>query len=328
MHLAQHGPDGGRVAPVHRQERVGDPLAGITQSVVEVQAHPLEHDPPRERVPVGVKTGRGIAQQGVAGADGVAVQRLVLLDHADDGAGQAEGPGAGEAPPLRLRAARDRHPVRAAAAGDAVHDTGDLVQLQPRAGDVVHEGDRDGAMNQDVVDAVVDQIFAHRIVSAGLQRDEDLGADAVGAEHQRGRPHPGRHPYHAPESTDFSDRERRPAARDRLADAVLLRLGPFQVHAGGRVFSGHGSRSASWTWVRSWNALTRRSTSSRVTCSKPRMPNCSTAYEPMAAPYTMARRMLSSPKEPVRARYAMKPPANASPAPVGSYTVSSGKAGT
>jgi hypothetical protein len=54
------------------------------------------------------------------------------------------------------------------------------------------------------------------------------------------------------------------------------------------------------------------------------MENFSSAHEPIAAPQITARRNELSLRSPVRARYPMKPPANESPAPVGSNTLSRG----
>jgi hypothetical protein len=114
----------------------------------------------------------------------VAVQRLVLLDDADDGAGEVVVAMLVESRHLRRLAARERHVVRAAAARDALDDPRDLAHGESGARDVVHEGDRPRGVHQDVVHAVVDEILAHRIPAARLQRHHHLGADAVRAEHQ------------------------------------------------------------------------------------------------------------------------------------------------
>src|SRR5207247_2346978 len=71
-------------------------------------------------------------------------------------------------------------------------------------------------------------------------------------------------------------------------------------------------------WTSCLNACTRARTAAGVTLSNPWIPNASTANDPMAAPYTIARRRFGAERSPFRARWAMKPPANASPAPVGS----------
>ena len=119
-----------RVAPVHREQRVGHRVAGVAQRVVEAELHPLEHDAAGERVAVGVEPGGGVAEQHVARDDGVAVQRLVLLDDADDRPGQVVGARLVEARHLRGLAAGERHAVRPAAARDALDQPGDLLDAE------------------------------------------------------------------------------------------------------------------------------------------------------------------------------------------------------
>ena len=50
--------------------------------------------------------------------------------------------------------------------------------------EIVEKEQRLGALHEDVVDAVVHEIDAHRVVPAGHERDLELRADAVGAGHQ------------------------------------------------------------------------------------------------------------------------------------------------
>ena len=47
-------------------------------------------------------------------------------------------------------------------------------------GEVIQEEERNGALHRDIVDAVIHQVFAHRVVPARGKRDLQLGADAVG----------------------------------------------------------------------------------------------------------------------------------------------------
>ena len=92
----------------------------------------------------------------------------ILLHHADDGAGQIVRARLVQARHLRRLTAGQRHFMGPAAAGDPLHDTGDLLDAEAGAGDVIHEGDRRGAVHQDVVHAVVDQIFADCIETSRL----------------------------------------------------------------------------------------------------------------------------------------------------------------
>ena len=167
--------------------------------------------------------------------------------------------------------------MRPAASGDALDQSGDLLDAESRSRDVVHEGDRGGAVDEDVVDAVIDQVLTDRVEAPGLERHEHLGADAVRAEHQRRPVHAVRDAYHPSEGADVTRAERRPRPRHGPRDSRLGRLRALEVDPGLGILAGHGSASASRTWVRSWKARTRASTSDRVIRSKARMPNCSTA---------------------------------------------------
>src|SRR5256886_13192227 len=133
------------------------------------------------------------------------------------------------------------------------------------------------------------------------------------------------HADHPAERADLPQRERGARAPHQLGDAALRLLGGVESDARRRVAFGHGPAGASTSkWTSCLKACTRARTSAGVTLSNPWMPNASTANDPIAAPYTIARRRFGAERSPFRARWAMKPPANASPAPVGSNTSWSG----
>ena len=85
---------------------------------------------------------------------------------------------------LRRLPADQRAAVGAAAARDARnHRRRDRCVQFPDC-EIVQEKQRPRALHRDVVDAVVHQILAHRVVPSGEKRDLELGADAVGRTHQ------------------------------------------------------------------------------------------------------------------------------------------------
>ena len=92
----------------------------------------------------------------------------IFLHDADDGAGQIVRPRLIQPRHLCRLTAGQRHLMGTAASGDPLHDAGDLLDAEPGARDVVHEGDRRGAVHQDVVDAVIDEVFAHCIETSRL----------------------------------------------------------------------------------------------------------------------------------------------------------------
>ena len=68
----------------------------------------------------------------------------------------------------------------AAAFGDAGDDRGGGLRIELAAGEIVEEEQRLGALDHEVVDRHRHQVDADAAVQAGLDRDLDLGADAVG----------------------------------------------------------------------------------------------------------------------------------------------------
>ena len=154
-------------------------------------------------------------------------------------------------------------------------------------------------MDQDVVDAVIHQVLAHRIVHAGTRGHQHLRADAVRREYEHRPLEARRHPHHAAERSEPAERERGAGGAGQLDDAAPRLLGDVAVHARRRVAVGHGSTSKSTSCLK---PRTRARTSASVTPSNPWMPNFSTAKDPMAAPYTMARRRFAGERSPLFAR--------------------------
>ena len=130
VHPVEHRSDAPVVAAVHREQCIGDRLPGVAEDVVELEAHPVEDDPPGQRIPVGVQPGGRVSQQDVARHDRVAVQSPILLDHADDRAREIVRPGLIQARHLRGLSPGQRHPVSPAAARDALDDAGDLLDAR------------------------------------------------------------------------------------------------------------------------------------------------------------------------------------------------------
>ena len=110
-----------------------------------------------------------------------AVDDRVLLDDADAEAGQVVVAGGIHAGHLRGLAADQRRAGLHAALDDAFDDRLGDVDAELAGGVVVEEEQRLGALHDDVVHAHRDQVDADRVVAAGLDRQPQLGADAVGA---------------------------------------------------------------------------------------------------------------------------------------------------
>ena len=110
----------------------------------------------------------------------------LALDDADDEAGDVVFAVGVEAGHLRGLAADQRAAVLAAGARHAADDLLGDLRRQASGREIVEKEQRLGALHEDVVDAVVDQIGADRVVTAGHEGDLQLRADAVGARHEHG----------------------------------------------------------------------------------------------------------------------------------------------
>ena len=102
-------------------------------------------------------------------------------DGADDEAGDVVLAVGVEARHLGGFAAEQGATVLTARRGEPVDDLDRDIRIQPPGGKVVEEEQRLGALDEDVVDAVVDEVATDRSVIAGHEGDLQLRADAVRA---------------------------------------------------------------------------------------------------------------------------------------------------
>ena len=180
---------------------------------------------PGERIAVGVQAGGRQADQHVAGHDRPAVDDLASVDDADDEAGEVVLAVGVEARHLGGLAADQRAAVLAARRARRPRRPARPRPATAAGGEVVEEEQRLGALDEDVVDAVVDEVGADRVVPAGHERDLELGADAVGARDQHRLAIPvAIEAEQAAERSDVREhagRERRPRQRPDAADGLV-----------------------------------------------------------------------------------------------------------
>src|SRR5205085_3363138 len=117
----------------------------------------------------------------VARGNPLAVDQSIAPHGADDEAGDVVLAVGVEARHLGRLAAEQRAAVLAARARETLDDLDGDVRVEPTGGQVVEKEQGLRSLNEDVVDAVVDEIGADRAVDAAHERDPQLGADAVGA---------------------------------------------------------------------------------------------------------------------------------------------------
>ena len=108
------------------------------------------------------------------------VSSAAAFRRADDEPGQVVFAVAIHAGHLGGLAADQRAAVGAAAARDARNHCGGDGGVQLADREIIQEEQRHRALHGDIVDAVVHQVLADRVVAAGEERDLQLGADAIG----------------------------------------------------------------------------------------------------------------------------------------------------
>ena len=128
--------------------------------------------------------GRGKPDHGIADRDIASRQQRAALGRADRKTGEVVVAVLVEARHFRGLAADQRAAGFAAALGDAGDDRGGGLRIELAAGEIVEKEQRFGALHDEVVDRHRHQIDADAVMQPGLDRDLDLGADAVGGRHQ------------------------------------------------------------------------------------------------------------------------------------------------
>ena len=131
-----------------------------------------------------MQAGRRQSEQGVARLDIFAGEELLAVDGADDEAGQIILAWRVKTGHFRGFPADERAAGFAAGAAHAFHELLDHWRLELAHGQVVEEKERLGALHQDVVDAVIDQVAANGRMHAHGHGHFEFCADAIGARNQ------------------------------------------------------------------------------------------------------------------------------------------------
>ena len=173
-----------QIGAVCREQRVADGGAKFIEVRVGRQSGHVEKHPARERVAVGVQTGRWQSNQHVAGDDATAIDDRRSVDSTDDEAADVIFAVRVKTRHLGGLSADQRAAVLAAGASHARHHLLCDIWRQPTGGEVVQEEQWHRALDEDVVDAVVDQVGADGVVLPRHERDLQLRADAIGAGHE------------------------------------------------------------------------------------------------------------------------------------------------
>jgi hypothetical protein len=236
--------EGGEVASVGREEGFAHRPSELGEVRVDAVAKPLEEHLAGEGVAVRVEAGRGQAEEDVP-LPHAAREGLLLLDHPHDEAGEVVvvlGVGARH---LRGLAADERAAELDAGPGEAGHDLLDLDGIHLPEGNVVEEEEGLGALDEDVVHAVGDEVIAHGVVHPGQDRDLDLGPHPVrrGHEHRLAVAREVR-AEHPAEGADLGENGGVEAGLGQPLDAGLGRVRGGDVDAGLPVVHGTLESSA------------------------------------------------------------------------------------
>jgi hypothetical protein len=126
------------------------------------------------------------SDQHIAGGDAAAVDQALARHGTDDEARDVVLAVSVESGHFGGLAAEQRAAVLAARTRETLDDLHRDVGIQPAGREIVEEEQRLGALHEDVVDAVIDEIGADRVVDAAHEREAQLRADTVRARHEHG----------------------------------------------------------------------------------------------------------------------------------------------
>ena len=173
---------------MHFEQLMADGVAQLRHVGLGLEPHLLEENLARQRVAVGVQAAGGQTDHRIARPNGLAVEHLGFLDHADNGSAEVVFARLIEAGHLSGLAADERAVVLRARLGKAFDDVLEDARLQPAGANVIQEEERLGAEDGDVVDAMVDQVLADGVVAVQREGELELGADAIDAGNEDGLP--------------------------------------------------------------------------------------------------------------------------------------------
>jgi hypothetical protein len=178
-----------QIGSVHLEQLLTDRCVDLLDATFDGELCDLEEDLPGQRVPVGVQPGRRQPDQHVPGTDRRPVQNVAAIDQTDDKARDVVLPFSVKPGHLGGLPTEKRAVVLAAATGEPLDDRRQDAGLEPPGGDVVQEEERACTLDENVVDAVVDEILTHGAVHARGKGDLELGSDPVRRGHQDGGGH-------------------------------------------------------------------------------------------------------------------------------------------
>ena len=220
------------VITVNAEKFIADRAAEAGQLVGHAQFHFSEQNFAGQGVTVGVQAVRRQRNQCIARADARTVEYARAVDHADDASNQIVILTAVKSGHLRCFAAEQSASGPAAGAGQPGYDGSENIRVKfPRA-EIIEKEKRTRAHDRDVVDAMIDQILANRVMPPGKDSDVQLGADAIHAGDEHGIFHAGKgRAEESAEGADTAENARTVGAAHQRGQSVFQRVAETDVHA-------------------------------------------------------------------------------------------------
>ncbi len=177
----------------------------------------IENNAAGEGEAVSLKTAGRKTDDNVSGADGLAGDELALLHAADDSADEVIFTGGIKTGHFSRLAAEKSHLILFTCLAKAGNDVLELNGINLGGADVIHEKERLRTLDENIVDAVVDDVLTDGVVLVHHRGNLKLGADAVS---RRNEDHTlaGRNLVKAAECADSADNVGGLGRSDHLLD--------------------------------------------------------------------------------------------------------------
>src|SRR5713226_2083427 len=232
------------------QQLRADFISNLGDVSIGLQPGNFKDEFAREGIAVGVQPGGGQRDQSVPGLDAFAGKKFFAFDSADDKACKIILAGRIKTGHLRGLTADEGAAGLAARAAHAFDKLLDDVGIEFSHREVVEEEQRLRAVDENVVDAVIDEVAADSGMDFHGDGDFELGADAIraGDEH-------GLFPLFAvereerAETADAAENARSESAAGMVADALLGVIRDGDIHSGIGIFHERSDRSRFRTFL-------------------------------------------------------------------------------
>ena len=227
--------DGLQEALMNGEKRLTERLVRAGELILPGILAEIENNAAGEREAVRLKTSGRETDDNVPGANGLACDKFALLHAADDSTDEVVFTGRIEAGHFRRLTAEKSHLILFTCLAKAGNDVLELNGINLGGADIVHEKERLRTLNENIVDAVVDDILTDGVVLVHHRGNLKLGADAVSG---RNEDHTlaGRNLVKAAECADSADNVGGLGRSDHLLD------GSDSIHLNINIDTGLGVR--------------------------------------------------------------------------------------